>query len=223
MSFNKTDVAKLLVACHRRCCVCHKFCGVKMEIHHVEFKSKGGDDKIENAVPLCFECHAEVIHYSEDHPKGRRFTEVEILEHNRQWLSICKSQPEVLINAPRDRDVGPLEGMLLELEFNSQVVGRVTDGTIPRGKFGCALRSKQYERAIEEGSLIVLSDEVKKFVNEAYFAIGRVNTCTSLYVATRPEGNAFAEASNRLLESLRDSEQPIMVALEKLKEFLDPD
>ena len=28
--FPQKDVDNLLTACHRRCCICHRFCGVKI-------------------------------------------------------------------------------------------------------------------------------------------------------------------------------------------------
>ena len=32
MGFPQRDAKDLLVKCHRRCCICHKFSGVKMEL-----------------------------------------------------------------------------------------------------------------------------------------------------------------------------------------------
>ena len=81
MAFNQKEVNNLLVQCHRRCCVCHKYCGFKMEVHHVKQRADRGDDKIENAIPLCFECHAEVLCYNPKHPKGRKYTKDELLGH----------------------------------------------------------------------------------------------------------------------------------------------
>ena len=43
---------------------CHRYCGFKMELHHIESRSKSQNDSIENAIPLCFECHAEVQLYN---------------------------------------------------------------------------------------------------------------------------------------------------------------
>lgn len=162
MAFDESEVAQLLARCHRRCCICHKFCGVKMEVHHIQWKSKDGSDDIENAIPLCFECHAEVNHYNPQHPKGRKFTEEELLEHRRQWLEVCKKHPESLIAAPRDSDIGPLEGMLLELEFNKSIVSRMTEGSVSwQENIGCGLHNKEYMRAVEEGSLLLLTDEIR--------------------------------------------------------------
>ncbi len=91
MTFPKEVVEELLVACHRCCCLCHKFCGSKIEIHHIIPKSEGGQDTIENAIALCFDCHAEVGAYNAKHPKGRKFSPEELSKHKEQWLKLCSS------------------------------------------------------------------------------------------------------------------------------------
>jgi len=88
MGFKRTEANKLLVACHRRCCVCHRYCGIKIELHHIQPNEDGGDDSIENAIPLCFECHAEVQLYNDAHPRGRKFHPDELQDHKGQWLRI---------------------------------------------------------------------------------------------------------------------------------------
>lgn len=220
MAFDESGVAQLLAKCHRRCCVCHKFCGVKMELHHIHWRSKGGPDSIDNAIPLCFECHAEVNHYNPQHPKGRKFTQEELLEHKNQWLQVCQQHPEALISAPRDTDIGPLEGMSLELEHNEAVVNQITDGTPWQDKIGCVLNDNEYKRSISQGSLLLLSDDLRKKINKAYAEVGRINTFVSMYASTRPEGNAFAEATNRLLEAYRKSKDTISSAASELNAFL---
>lgn len=218
MGFKKSEIAKLLVHCHRRCCICHKFCGFKMETHHI----KTGDDNIKNAIPLCFECHAEVAFYNPRHPKGRRYSEDELMGHKKQWLEICKNTPGVLVNAPRDKDIGPLEGMILELEFNLGVV-KLSDGTFPVERIGCPLKIQQYERAIFEGALTLLSREVKEKIDRAYSVAGQINTYLSMFASIRPEGNAFAELTNKLIVLLRKNKSILENALESLKDFLSHD
>lgn len=220
MVFGKNEASGLLARCHRRCCVCHRFCGVKMELHHVEYKSDDGSDNIENAIPLCFECHAEVNHYNDSHPRGRKFTKEELLAHKEQWLEICSKHPGALISAPRDVDVGPLEGMSLELEHNESVVSQITDGTPWQDKIGCVLYDSEYKRSIAQGSLLLLPEELRNTVNKAYAEVGRINTFVQMYANTRPEGNAFAEATNRLLESYRKSKDIISSAKSGLNDFL---
>ncbi|MGD2250856.1 MAG: HNH endonuclease [Candidatus Methanofastidiosia archaeon] len=91
MTFPRNIVEDLLVACHRCCCLCHKYCGTKIEIHHIIPRSKGGQDTLENAIALCFDCHAEVESYNTKHPKGRRFSPSELMRHKEQWLKLCSN------------------------------------------------------------------------------------------------------------------------------------
>jgi len=36
MSFSSSVSDEVLVKCGRRCCICHVFCGTKMELHHIK-------------------------------------------------------------------------------------------------------------------------------------------------------------------------------------------
>jgi len=76
-----------MIACGRRCCLCHKFTGVGMECHHITPQSKGGDDTYDNCIPLCFDCHAEVGHYSAEHPRGTKFSLEELRGHRDHWYA----------------------------------------------------------------------------------------------------------------------------------------
>jgi hypothetical protein len=121
MPFPQDEVSKLLAHCHRRCCICHRFCGVKMETDHIVPHADGGSDAIENAIAVCFECHAEIHSYNDKHPRGRKFRPEELQYHKDQWLEICSERPDVLVAAPRSIDVGPLQALVDELEFNRRV------------------------------------------------------------------------------------------------------
>jgi len=215
MSFKKTEISQLLAKSHRRCCICYKFCGFKVEVHHI----KPGNDDINNAIPLCFECHAEVACYNPKHPKGRKYSEEELLEHKKQWLDLCDKNPHMLVGSSTHSDIGPIEGIVLELEFNLEVA-RLAEGTFPDKRIGCSLKSSQYERSIEEGAILLLSDEVKDKVTKAYLSIGRANNFISMLINTRPEGNAFANAQTNVSTSLRDAVEVISEALDSLKKFL---
>lgn len=74
-----------LVACDRSCCICHKFCGIKMEIHHIKQRADGGEDTFDNYIPLCFDCHAEMGKADPKHNKGKRYTEAELKRHRDNW------------------------------------------------------------------------------------------------------------------------------------------
>ena len=80
------DVAEsALLECGRCCCICHKFCGTKIELHHIVQKQEGGKDSYDNCIPLCFDCHAEVKTYNPKHPKGRKYTSSELKAHRNRW------------------------------------------------------------------------------------------------------------------------------------------
>lgn len=70
MGFSKKIKEEVLIASGRHCCICHKFCGTKIEIHHIKQESESGEDTFENAIALCFDCHADMRSYDFKHPKG---------------------------------------------------------------------------------------------------------------------------------------------------------
>ena len=123
MTFNPDEVSKLLVECHRRCCICHRFCGIKIETDHIKPKSEKGSNNIDNAIPLCFECHSEVHMYNDKHPCGRKYHADELLDHKKQWLEICKNYPNILVNEMKPSDSGPIMSLLSELEYNHIICG----------------------------------------------------------------------------------------------------
>ena len=90
MAFSEEIKIKAMIACGRCCCVCHKFCGNNMEVHHIKARAEGGQDIYENAIPLCFDCHAEVRQYDPKHPKGIKFTEKELIMHRDEWYRKVK-------------------------------------------------------------------------------------------------------------------------------------
>lgn len=95
MPFSQEVKTKAMVACGRFCVICHKFCGNNMEVHHIVAESEGGCDNYDNAIPLCFDCHAEVRQYDPKHPKGIRFTKDELIQHRDNWYKkISQSSPQ---------------------------------------------------------------------------------------------------------------------------------
>lgn len=99
MGFSETIIDDALVACQRCCCLCQKFCGVRIELHHIKPKSKGGADTYENCIPLCFDCHAEVGHYNTEHPRGRKFSENELKKVRNNWYLKVKELNQPLSNS----------------------------------------------------------------------------------------------------------------------------
>lgn len=74
-----------MAACGRHCCICHRFCGVKLESHHIVHESENGPDAFENCIPVCFDCHADMKSYDFKHPKGTKYTPDELRQHRDRW------------------------------------------------------------------------------------------------------------------------------------------
>ena len=98
MAFPGSIAEKALLDCSRCCCICHKFCGFKIELHHIIQKAQGGSDTYENCIPLCLDCHAEVKAYDPKHPKGRRYTESELGQHRDRWYKKVRSENLVVVH-----------------------------------------------------------------------------------------------------------------------------
>jgi hypothetical protein len=78
MSFNEKDRTKALLWCDRHCCLCKKACGVNIEVHHIVPEAAGGSNDIDNAIPLCLDCHSEVVRYNQEHPIGTKYKSGEL-------------------------------------------------------------------------------------------------------------------------------------------------
>lgn len=79
--FKEEDIIKALLWCSRHCCVCGKACGVAIEVAHID---ANGGNSMDNAIPLCFECHQEIGHYNDGHPRGRKFRGPELRSRRDQ-------------------------------------------------------------------------------------------------------------------------------------------
>ncbi len=101
MAFTKEVRIEALVAAARHCCVCHRYKGVKVEVHHIVPVAKGGTDTADNAISLCFDCHADAGHYNPEHPRGTKFSEDELREARDLWHMAVQNNR---IEAPNDED-----------------------------------------------------------------------------------------------------------------------
>jgi len=68
--FDEAVKVKVLLWSDRHCCLCGKQSGIGIEIAHLDPHSSDPD----NAIPLCFDCHAAVGHYNREHPRGRKYS-----------------------------------------------------------------------------------------------------------------------------------------------------
>ena len=98
MPFSPKVQEDALVACGRFCCICHRFAGTKIEIHHIIQKADGGSDDFDNAIPLCLDCHADMGRSDVHHPGRKAYTASELKRHRDNWYK------RVADNAPVQPD-----------------------------------------------------------------------------------------------------------------------
>lgn len=208
--FDEKDAVELLVACHRHCCVCHRFCGVKMELDHIEPKAESQDHNIENAIPVCFECHAEIHMYNDKHPKGRKFTQQELKQHKAQWLALCKNWGPDTNRYAREEGAGPIQALIEELEFNLVLVQLKGAEAV-----AAPLADEQLRRAIQIGALTGLEPGLKDKIHLGYALMRQLSSrhLTVPQTRRRIDGKAptLAEIST-VREALKEAHEALLNA-----------
>lgn len=215
MPFTEKVVEDLLVKCHRRCCICHRWCGVKMEIDHILQEADGGPSTADNAIPVCFECHAEAHSYNDRHPRGRKFHPNELKRHRDQWFEICATRPEIFAQPVPYADAGPLEALIEELAFNAVITRSDQHPDI-----SCLFHDSQFRRAIEIGALSTLREDLKSLIHDTYTSIGRANsyiTAKMEVIARSTQGSTAGAQARDMVIGLRPK---IEKAHKALLEFL---
>ncbi len=208
--FSQTEANALLARCHRRCCICHRYCGVKIELDHITPRQEGGSDEIENAIPVCFECHAEIHSYNDQHPRGRKFRPEELRLHRDRWLKLIEINPEVLVPTRNRNDVGPLQALIDELDFNLAVSMKREDG-----QAGCSFLVTQFQRALAAGSISILSPDLKEALLETYRVLIKANEIIPHAAVGYPTSSV-----HRIPRLLEEAEDKIQKAQGELIRFL---
>lgn len=214
MGFPQKEADELLAQCHRRCCICHRFCGIKMELDHIIPKEQKGPDTIDNAIPLCFECHAEVHLYNDKHPRGRKYHPDELKKHKEQWLETCAKFPQLLVEMPSTADAGPLSALITELEYNNLAA------KLYETLEGCRFESRQFDRVVSEGILSLVQEELRDELIAVYVRIKRAEGYLGALVAVTASRDAYAEARNRVQAAVLEAGKYIPQVLEKIRKFL---
>lgn len=163
MPFNEKTKEDAMVACGRRCCICHEYCGNKMEVHHIVPQKDGGEDTFENAIPLCFNCHAEVASYNTNHPKGVKFSKSELTRHRDNWYNCIKQ------GNTKDDTIPPLK-LLREKGFENTPLTRITSGVqLLNTLSGCCGVQHNYEepKTREEASIISEFHKEMEYLSDA--------------------------------------------------------
>jgi hypothetical protein len=90
MGFSADIKMQVRIAAAGRCCLCREYKGRNIEVHHIIPEAEGGPDTFDNAIPLCFDDHAEVGHYNNLHPKGLKYSRKEIRLARDTWYELVK-------------------------------------------------------------------------------------------------------------------------------------
>jgi len=179
-----------------------------METDHIVQPCDGGRGDIDNAIPVCFDCHAEIHSYNDRHPRGRKFTPDELRAHKAQWLAFCAAHAEALASGPGNTDVGPLQALLNEIEFNLAAASSIQNGV------ACPLRDAQFERAIRAGALAVLEPALKTAIIDAYVATGNASLLAKATLSKRA-GGASRSVSGTGSGDPREAAKACQASLEK--------
>lgn len=78
-------IDRMMVKCARRCCICRRFRPTKLQVHHVDERSKGGSDDEDNLIVVCLSCHTDVHTRV---PFARRFSVDELKGHRDGLLKL---------------------------------------------------------------------------------------------------------------------------------------
>ena len=126
-SFDNDDVYKILLWCDRHCCLCGKKCDTNIEVAHIGDRN---DNSIDNAIPVCFDCHAKMGHYNKNHPRGRKFSHQEI-KSRRDQIYDLKTQHLIgpiqyeITQSFRDKDNNLRVRIMPDVGFNIHNLGRI--------------------------------------------------------------------------------------------------
>jgi hypothetical protein len=97
-----------LIACQRQCCLCHERKHTRMQCHHIIQEADGGPNIFENCIPLCPDCHAEVLAFNPKHPIGTPYYPEELKRRRDDWYTnVKRSSHELATNLHRGPSTYP--------------------------------------------------------------------------------------------------------------------
>ena len=103
MTFQQAEVEELLAATGRRCCLCKKL--HQVQVHHIVPKEQGGTDDIDNAIPLCPNCHDEVHGRQGPGRTTRSYSPEELKLHRQRAIQRAQQRsaalPEIASGGPK--------------------------------------------------------------------------------------------------------------------------
>lgn len=127
--------------------------------------------------------------------------------HKEQWLTICRERPEVFTEPTRSADVGPIQALVDELEYNQGVAAAAhTTQFEPCAPF----LDEQFKRALGGGAVSMLDERLKPLVLAAYRKIGEANQANAMAASL---GGNYQGGANVFARAARDSVTAALAAL----------
>jgi len=147
------------------------------------------------------------------------YTPDELRRHREDWIELCESRPELLIQPFPSTEVGPLQALIDELTFNRNIGDHASFTDL------CPFRDGQFQRAIQEGALALLADELKSTVCEAYRTMRLANYHLTVLAPVRYDGGQGpgADALQSAIAIFTQAKPKIEHALGLLLVFLGHD
>jgi hypothetical protein len=105
--FKSAEKVERLIWCDRHCCLCEKKCGLDIELAHID---RNDDNRIENAIPVCYDCHAKMGMYNALHPRGTKLKPAEIRALRDQVYERYTSKYVAPIHYVITQELEPLSG-----------------------------------------------------------------------------------------------------------------
>lgn len=97
MPFPSSVRLEALIACQRQCCLCNERKHTRMQCHHIIQEADGGPDTLENCIPLCPDCHAEVKAFDPRHPFGATpYYPSELKRRRDDWYAAIARRSQAL-------------------------------------------------------------------------------------------------------------------------------
>lgn len=90
MAFKQEEIEQLLAETGRRCCLCGML--HKIQVHHIVSRDDGGTDDIDNAIPLCPNCHDEVHGRYISGKTTRIYTPNELKLHRKRTIELVRKE-----------------------------------------------------------------------------------------------------------------------------------
>lgn len=135
MGFSAEIKMRARIAAAGRCCLCREYKGRNIEVHHIDPEAEGGSDTFDNAIPLCFDDHAEVGHYNNLHPKGLKYSRKEIRLARDTWYELVKKN-NITMPVNQSEHLHFRHLVLRQYDTASQILdGRIDKFPIPNSLF----------------------------------------------------------------------------------------